>query len=154
MSDNNNARDPLEFISNMWNNMGFTLPGIVTPTLDIEELDKRIHDLKAVEHWLKVNLNMLQMTTQGLEMQRATLAAVKAMSETTSTRNNDDQAAPASENPFAAAASLWPWSMMTTPPAETADKAEQDKADKPKTRSGSANQTGARAGSRSTARKE
>ena len=33
----------------------------VTPTLDVEELDKRITDMKAVEGWLKMNLNMLQM---------------------------------------------------------------------------------------------
>jgi len=65
----------------MWNNMGFSLPGMVTPTLDVNELDKRIADLKAVENWLKMNLNMLQMTTQGLEMQRVALAAVQAMSQ-------------------------------------------------------------------------
>jgi capsular polysaccharide biosynthesis protein len=34
---------------NMWGNMGFGLPGMVTPTFDLEELDKRIKDLKAVE---------------------------------------------------------------------------------------------------------
>ena len=75
MSQDNNAQDPLDFVRGMWNNMGFSLPGMVTPTLDVDELDKRIADMKAVEGWLKMNLNMLQMSIQGLEMQRAAIAA-------------------------------------------------------------------------------
>ena len=81
MSKDQNAQDPLEFVRGMWNQMGFSLPGMVTPTLDVDELDKRIKDMRAVEGWLKMNLNMLQMSIQGLEMQRAALAAVKAMSQ-------------------------------------------------------------------------
>lgn len=34
-----------------WGKMGFSLPGMVTPTLDVDELDKRIADMKAVENW-------------------------------------------------------------------------------------------------------
>jgi hypothetical protein len=66
---------------NMWGKMGFSLPGMVTPTLDVDELDKRIADMKAVENWLKMNLNSLQMATQALEMQRATIATMQAMSK-------------------------------------------------------------------------
>lgn len=102
MSD---THDPLDFIKNMWSNLGFGLPGMVTPTLDTDELDKRISELKTVEGWLKTNLGMLQMTIQGLEMQRATLAAMKAMSETASS-------ADAAVNPFANAA-LWQWPFMS-----------------------------------------
>ena len=114
MSNDNQAQDPLEFVRNMWGNMGFPLPGFITPTLDIDELDKRIKDLKTVEHWLKMNLNMLQMTTQGLEVQRAALAAVKAMSEQASEVASDGQGTGASDphNPFATA-SLWPWNFMS-----------------------------------------
>ncbi|HOI51181.1 MAG TPA: hypothetical protein PLN02_02295, partial [Azonexus sp.] len=68
------ANDPLNFMRNLWSNMGFGLPGMVTPTFDLEELDKRIKDLKAVEGWLRMNLSMLQMTIQGLEMQRSTVS--------------------------------------------------------------------------------
>jgi hypothetical protein len=64
---------------NMWGNMGFSLPGMVTPTFDVDELDKRIKDMKAVEGWLRMNLSMLQMTIQGLEMQRTTVSAVQTM---------------------------------------------------------------------------
>ena len=78
MSDNQ-VHDPLNFMRNMWGNMGFSLPGMVAPTFDVEELDKRIKDMKAVEGWLRMNLSMLQMTIQGLEMQRTTVGAVQAM---------------------------------------------------------------------------
>ena len=80
MSDDQ-VHDPLNFMRNMWGNMGFTLPGMVTPTFDVEELDKRIKDMKAVEGWLRMNLSMLQMTIQGLEMQRTTVGAVQAMGQ-------------------------------------------------------------------------
>ena len=116
MAQDNNAQDPLEFVRGMWSSMGFNLPGMVTPTLDVDELDKRITDLKAVENWLKMNLNMLQMTTQGLEMQRAALSAVKAMSQ----HVQSDEGAKA-ENPFASA-SMWPWNLMK----QQADQAASD----------------------------
>ncbi|WP_297364711.1 PhaM family polyhydroxyalkanoate granule multifunctional regulatory protein [Thauera sp.] len=131
MSNDKNAQDPLEFVRGMWNQMGFSLPGMVTPTLDVEELDKRITDMRAVEGWLKMNLNMLQMSIQGLEMQRAALAAVKAMSQ--HAQQAGEAAAPsagASEpgaNPFAAAAAMWPWNLMANPGAEAqAASAESD----------------------------
>lgn len=135
MSNTKTAQDPLDFVRGMWNNMGFSLPGMVTPTLDIDELDKRIADLKAVENWLKMNLSMLQMTTQGLEMQRAAIAAVKAMSQHAS--ESGAKAPPADQpNPFAAAA-MWPWNVMgaqaTTPQSAGAHGAA---AAKPQTSAG------------------
>jgi hypothetical protein len=83
----------------MWNQMGFSLPGMVTPTLDVDELDKRIKDMRAVEGWLKMNLNMLQMSIQGLEMQRAALAAVKAMSQQAQQAAKARATAPATPSP-------------------------------------------------------
>ena len=98
------SSDPMEFLKTLWSNTGMPLPGLVTPTLDTNELDKRISDLKAVEGWLKTNLGMLQMTIQGLEMQRATLAALQAVSQSASSPE-------AQANPFANPA-LWPWNFM------------------------------------------
>ena len=72
----NPGNDPLNFMRNLWGNMGFSLPGMVAPTFDVDELDKRIKDMKAVEGWLRMNLSMLQMTIQGLEMQRTTVGTV------------------------------------------------------------------------------
>ncbi len=96
--------DPMEFIKSLWGNTGMPLPGLVTPTMDTNELDKRITDLKAVEGWLKTNLGMLQMTIQGLEVQRATLSAFQAISQSASSPE-------AQANPFANPA-LWPWNLM------------------------------------------
>jgi hypothetical protein len=116
-----NEQDPLEFIKNMWGNMGFTLPGMVTPTLDVGELDKRIVELKTVEGWLKTNLGLLQMTIHGLEMQRTTLAAMQAISQSA---NNPD----ANANPFGNPA-LWPWPF--TPQADGQSAAAAQPAAKP-----------------------
>jgi len=106
MSDNPN--DPMSFLQNLWGNNGFALPGMVTPTLDTDELEKRIRDLKTVEGWLRTNLSMLSMTIQGLEMQRTTLTAVKTMSQMYS---EQAPAAGGDQSGFAQAA-MWPWSMM------------------------------------------
>ena len=126
MSQDKNAQDPLEFVRGMWNNMGFSLPGMVTPTLDVEELDKRITDMKAVEGWLKMNLNMLQMSIQGFEMQRATIAAIKAMSQHAA---GEEGAPEAAANPFAAAATMWPWNLMNAEQAQAGGaKADTDAA--------------------------
>ncbi len=115
MSKETSAKDPLEFVRGMWSSMGFSLPGMVTPTLDVDELDKRIADMKAVENWLKMNLNMLQMTIQGLEMQRVAIATVQAMTQ--HAREATENPAQQGDNPFAAAA-MWPWNLMGgSPPA-------------------------------------
>ncbi|WP_391525246.1 PhaM family polyhydroxyalkanoate granule multifunctional regulatory protein [Denitromonas ohlonensis] len=105
------SSDPLDFVRNMWSGMGFSLPGMVTPTLDVDELEKRITDMKAVEGWLKMNLNMLQMSIQGLEMQHATLTTIKAMGEATRQKGPDaadTNDSPNNANPFNNAA-LWSW---------------------------------------------
>ena len=110
MSTENKAQDPLEFMRNMWGKMGFSLPGMVTPTLDVDELDKRIADMKAVENWLKMNLNSLQMATQALEMQRATIATMQAMSKIASEGGAAAEDQAAQPNPFASG--MWPWNLM------------------------------------------
>lgn len=101
--------DPLEALRQMWASVGMPLPGMPVPTVDIEELDKRIADLRTVEGWLEMNLHMLRMTVQGLETQRATLAAIKDAA-------GKPGATPGEANPFA---TLWPWAMMSNPAAFT-----------------------------------
>lgn len=127
-----NMNDPMAMITKLWGNMGFGLPGIVVPTFDSDELEKRIADLKAVEGWLSMNLSMLQMTIRSLEMQKSTINAVRSMGEmASSAANNAAQAMgesnqamvealkgearniPAGE-PVAGAENeqLWPWGIM------------------------------------------
>lgn len=64
---------------------GATVPGMppmshwVAPTFDVEELDKRIQDLKAVHFWLDQNTKALAATIQALEVQKMTLATLQRM---------------------------------------------------------------------------
>lgn len=51
----------------------------VAPTFDVEELDKRIQDLRAVHFWLDQNTKALGATIQALEVQKMTLATLKGM---------------------------------------------------------------------------
>jgi hypothetical protein len=54
------------------------------PGLDVDELEKRIKDLKSVENWLNLNLNILKSTIQGLEVQHATMMALKSFGDAVS----------------------------------------------------------------------
>jgi len=69
--------DPFEFLKSLWGPMGLPLAGVMAPTLIPDELDRRIAELKSVENWLNMNLNVLRMTIQGLEMQKAGLTAIQ-----------------------------------------------------------------------------
>jgi hypothetical protein len=69
--------DTLDFMKNLWGSMG--VPGITTPTLSVDELDKKINDLKAVEAWLNLNMSMLRGSIQALEVQRNTIATLKSV---------------------------------------------------------------------------
>ncbi|WP_234264531.1 PhaM family polyhydroxyalkanoate granule multifunctional regulatory protein [Hydrogenophaga sp. NFH-34] len=51
----------------------------VAPTFNVEELEKRIEELKAVHFWLDQNTKALSATIQALEVQKMTLATLKSM---------------------------------------------------------------------------
>ena len=51
----------------------------VAPTLNVEDLDKRIQELKSVQFWLDQNATALKATIQALEVQKMTLATLKGM---------------------------------------------------------------------------
>ena len=61
----------------LWGPLGVPLPGMAMPTLDPQELDKRIADLRSIEAWLNMNLNMVKFSIQGLEVQKAALQAMQ-----------------------------------------------------------------------------
>lgn len=81
------------------------LGGWVAPTLSVEELDKRISELKAVQFWLDQNAMALKATIQALEVQRMTLATLKGMNVSMSevakafTAKTPDSAAPRAPEP-------------------------------------------------------
>ena len=66
----------LTWMQNMWSSY---MSSPMAPTLDVDELDRRIKDLKAVEQWLAMNQGLLRTTIQGLEIQRAGMAGFQAM---------------------------------------------------------------------------
>jgi hypothetical protein len=51
----------------------------VAPTFNVEDLEKRIEELKAVHFWLDQNTKALSATIQALEVQKMTLATLKSM---------------------------------------------------------------------------
>jgi hypothetical protein len=69
--------DPLEMFRRLWGPLGVPLPGMAMPTLDPAEVEKRISDLRSVEAWLNMNLNMVKFSIQGLEVQKAALQAMQ-----------------------------------------------------------------------------
>ncbi len=71
-----------DFLQNLAKSAGAALPGIgqwVAPTLDPDEIDKRIKELRTVQFWLEQNARMLATTIQALEVQRMTLSTLKTM---------------------------------------------------------------------------
>lgn len=81
MADETPPQDPFEMFRRLWGPLGIPLPGMAVPTFDPQEVEKRIAELKSVEAWLSMNLNMLKLSINGLEMQRAALQAMKSAAE-------------------------------------------------------------------------
>lgn len=71
-----------DFLQGLVQNASSALPSLgqwVAPTLDPEELGKRIEELKTVQFWLEQNARMIGTTVQALEVQRMTLTTLKTM---------------------------------------------------------------------------
>ena len=71
-----------DFLQKLVKGAGAALPGIgqwVAPTIDPDEIDKRIKELRTVQYWLEQNTRMLEATIQALEVQRMTLSTLKTM---------------------------------------------------------------------------
>lgn len=90
MSDNTNFGfaklvPGFDFLQNLAKGASQTLPQLpnlsnwVAPTLNVEELEKRITELKAVHFWLDQNSKALGATIQALEVQKMTLATLQGM---------------------------------------------------------------------------
>lgn len=122
--------DTLEFVKKLWG--GLSVPGMVAPTVSTDELDKQITDLKTVETWLTMNMNMLRGSIQALEVQRATIATLKSMGDAfsaatqTATPDTADTAEKAAFDP----AAFWS-SLMTAPATPAAPAAKEPVASAP-----------------------
>ena len=96
----------------LWQKMvnpgGYPLQSLMFPVLDPKEIEKKIAELETVEHWLKANLNMLQLSIKSLEYQRAMLKGGEKVQA--AMREGAPGASPEGgemQNP-----ALWAWSMM------------------------------------------
>jgi hypothetical protein len=115
-----------DFLESLVKNAGSALPSIgqwVAPTLNPEELEKRIEELKAVQFWLEQNARMLGATIQALEVQRMTLSTLKTMNVQMEDLRDSlmirapDAASP-NPRPAAAAAATKPVTRPTKTPAK------------------------------------
>lgn len=71
-----------DFLNNLMQGAGQAAPAMgqwVAPTLNPDELEKRISELKTLQFWLEQNARMMGMTVQALEVQRMTLSTLQTM---------------------------------------------------------------------------
>jgi hypothetical protein len=84
------AQNPLlagmEMMRQAWQGMagagGLGQSAAMAAPMSLEDLDRRISDLRTVENWLRMNLSMLTSAIQGLEVQRATITTLRTFVET------------------------------------------------------------------------
>jgi hypothetical protein len=71
-----------DFLQGLIKGAGSSLPGMgqwIAPSLDPQEIDKRIRDLRTVQFWLEQNAKLIGATIQALEVQRMTLNTLQGM---------------------------------------------------------------------------
>ena len=122
-----------DFLQDLVKNAGAALPNIsqwVAPTLNPEELEKRIEELRTVQFWLEQNARMLGATIQALEVQRMTLSTLKTMNvQMDDLRESLKIRVPSSLAPAAPAAG--PAGAAPKPPARPARKTSKSGEEKP-----------------------
>ena len=111
MAESKPGQDPFEMFRRLWGPLGLPVPGMAMPTLDPKEVEKRIAELRSVESWLQVNLNMVRFAIQGLEVQRSALLAMGAGAEPGAPPSALAKLA-ASNASTAANTMMWPWAVM------------------------------------------
>lgn len=92
-------QDALEFMQRIWNPLGIPIPGFAAPAnatpaesaqgmpfphpaalfaaLDPQEVERKIAELHVIETWLTMTLSMMQMSIKTLELQKASLEAMR-----------------------------------------------------------------------------
>ena len=96
----------------LWQKMvnpgAYPLQSLMFPVLDAKEIDKKISELEVVEHWLKANLNMLQLSIKSLEFQKGMAKGGEV------------------PNP-----AMWAWNMMAQAGKQASDAAQEMMQPKP-----------------------
>jgi hypothetical protein len=110
----------------MVNPSAYPLQSLMFPVLDTKELEKKIVELEAVEHWLKANLTMLQLSIRSLDYQRSLL---KGGQEMQSAMRSESAGGDGAEIPNPA---MWAWSMMADAAKANANAAKSASEPAPK----------------------
>jgi hypothetical protein len=98
------------------------IPALMMPTMDVKELEKRIADLRSVEHWLDLNLALLRTTIQGLDMQRNALLAWQGIGNAAAGAAGSAAASPAAADNPAFQPAMW-WNALQQQFAQMAAQA-------------------------------
>jgi hypothetical protein len=72
------AGDPAGAVAGAMPGMPFPSPAAMFAALDPVEVERKINDLKVIEGWLAMSLNMMQMSIKTLELQKASLEAMRS----------------------------------------------------------------------------
>jgi len=110
-------QDMFDLWQKMVNPGAYPLQSLMFPVLDAKELEKKIAELETVEHWLKANLHMLQLSIKSLEYQRQMVKGgerVRAAME----GEIPPEEAPAEDMPNPA---MWAWNMMAQAGTDAAE---------------------------------
>jgi hypothetical protein len=94
MAEQDVPKDWFEFMQKMWNPTSFPMPGMISPTVNVEEIEKKIAELKAVENWLTMSTGFVQMTIKTLQLQKSALESLRAAGEAAAKSVNPDSAKP------------------------------------------------------------
>ncbi len=112
----------------LWQKMvnpgAYPLQSLMFPVLDPKEIEKKIGELEVVEHWLRANLNMLQLSIKSLEFQRDMLKGGEKARDAMGQGAGDE----ASEIPNPA---MWAWNMMAQAGKEAMQTAAKAAAPEP-----------------------
>lgn len=109
-----------------------SLSSWVAPTISVEEVDKRIQELKTVQYWLEQNGHALKATIQALEVQKMTLSTLRGMNvrmEDLASAFTRHATPPASASPFSAPPSASAPTPAPAPSRQTESRTAEADAD-------------------------
>lgn len=107
MSDSSSPQAMFEMFQKMANPFAFPLQNFLMPSLSLEEVERKIGELKSVHAWLQTNLGVIEVSIKSLEYQKALLEPGTAKTAQM----------PPPDNPFLDPKN-WPWNFVTNTPTE------------------------------------
>ncbi|MDQ3260540.1 MAG: hypothetical protein M3Q00_07110 [Pseudomonadota bacterium] len=110
MTDSSSPQAMFELFQKMANPFAFPLQNFLMPSLSLEDVEKKITELKAVQTWLQTSLGMLEVSIKSLEYQKALLSPSSSEPEKTASI----------DNPFLDPKN-WPWNFLKPDEMATAE---------------------------------